>query len=69
LYNYGGESAQIEEQGRRGPVKFMVSDLSEDNYKDDEPMEIRRVRTAKMPASGSPRNVVVGSSSDYSDFA
>ena len=69
MYNYGGDSTQIDEPGRSGPVKFVVSDLSEDNYKDDEPMEIRRVRTARMPASVNPRNMVVGSSSEYSEFA
>ncbi len=52
-----------------GQVRFVVNDSSDGNYKDDEPMEIRRVRTTITPDSTNLRERIGGSSTtDYYDL-
>ncbi len=56
-----GEATQ--EQVSAGQVRFVVNDSSDGNYKDNEAVEIRRVRTAKAAGSGG------SSTTDYYDLA
>jgi putative membrane protein len=63
---YNGEISLGDENRNRSQVRFVVSDLTENAYKDDEPMEIGNIRASRLASAASPGTTPMSTSgSDY----